>query len=240
MDPSTPLAGDSTQLSYTQKRTVKRILIRCGSHGYFANFHAVRLCSHVRFCVRDGHVRLLPGVLVTSHIQNGTANTLTAVGFTYLRITLTYWYIKGSRLTSLLPVVPSPTPRPSGSFLRPLSWVGSYFSIVENGFGIFRLFSSGFPVIDFCLPKTGDDALQSSVQLVRKMIWQPLFGDFIFKLEIERISWSKISISNIGFVFGLVGLLRKPSCWAGMSGRGAKHHQVPCRGGPKATQLYLL
>ena len=51
----TPLARDSTQLSYTQKRTVKRTSIRCGSH-YLANFHAVRLCSHVRFWVRDGHV----------------------------------------------------------------------------------------------------------------------------------------------------------------------------------------
>ena len=44
------------QPSYTQKRTVKRILIRCGSYGYSANFHALRLCSHVRFCVRNGHV----------------------------------------------------------------------------------------------------------------------------------------------------------------------------------------
>lgn len=32
-------------------------LVRCGNHchGYSAIFHALRLCSHVRFCVRDGH-----------------------------------------------------------------------------------------------------------------------------------------------------------------------------------------
>ena len=35
---------------------MKRILIRCGSHGYSANFCALRFCSHVRFCVRDGHL----------------------------------------------------------------------------------------------------------------------------------------------------------------------------------------
>ena len=40
-----------------RNRTVKRILIRCGNHGYSANFHALRLlCSHVRFCVRDSYV----------------------------------------------------------------------------------------------------------------------------------------------------------------------------------------
>lgn len=51
------LAGDSTQPSYTQKRTVKGVLVRCGNHchGYSAIFHALRLYSHVRFCVRDGH-----------------------------------------------------------------------------------------------------------------------------------------------------------------------------------------
>ena len=44
-------AGDSMQPpSYTQKRTVKRILIiRCGNHGCSASFHAFKLCSHVRF-----------------------------------------------------------------------------------------------------------------------------------------------------------------------------------------------
>ena len=53
------LAGDSTQPSYTQKRTVKRIFIRCGSHGYSAEIHAFRLCSHLRFCVCDCHVPFL-------------------------------------------------------------------------------------------------------------------------------------------------------------------------------------
>ena len=49
------LAAGDMQPSYTQKRTVKRILIRCGSYGYSANFHALRLCSHLRFCVRNGY-----------------------------------------------------------------------------------------------------------------------------------------------------------------------------------------
>ena len=48
-----PLAGNSMQ---PQKRTVKHILIRYGRHGYSAKIHALRLCSHVRFCVRDGHL----------------------------------------------------------------------------------------------------------------------------------------------------------------------------------------
>ena len=77
----TPLAGlgDSTQLSHTQKRTVKRILIRCGSHGYSANFHAVGLCSHVRFCVCDGHVpSLARGVTVVC--QCFIANVFTLWG----------------------------------------------------------------------------------------------------------------------------------------------------------------
>ena len=54
-----PLAGHTTQLSYTQKRTVKHISIRCGSYGYSAKIHALRLCSHVRFCVHNGHIRSL-------------------------------------------------------------------------------------------------------------------------------------------------------------------------------------
>jgi hypothetical protein len=44
------------QPSYTEKHTVKRIFIRCGSHGYSAKIHAIKLCSHVRYCVRDSHV----------------------------------------------------------------------------------------------------------------------------------------------------------------------------------------
>jgi hypothetical protein len=47
------LAGDTAQPSYTQKRTVKR---ECRNRGYSANFLALKLSSHVRFCVRDGHV----------------------------------------------------------------------------------------------------------------------------------------------------------------------------------------
>ena len=67
---NTPLAGDSMQLSYTQRRTVKRILIRYGNHGTLPKIHALRLCSHVRFCVRATTTyRLLPGVIRHIHSQ---------------------------------------------------------------------------------------------------------------------------------------------------------------------------
>ena len=39
--------------SYNQNALHSALLCRC-SHGYSASFHALRLCSHVRFCVRDG------------------------------------------------------------------------------------------------------------------------------------------------------------------------------------------
>ena len=38
------------------KSALKLIFIRCGSHGYSAKIHSLKLCSHVGFCVRDGHV----------------------------------------------------------------------------------------------------------------------------------------------------------------------------------------
>ena len=74
----------------------------------------------------------------------------------------------------------------------------------EVGCGSFQLFTGDYPILNFCLPKTGNDALQMSVQLVRKIIRRPV-------LERENITCSKIVISTIGFVFGLVGLLRNPS-----------------------------
>jgi hypothetical protein len=81
---------------------------------------------------------------------------------------------------------------------------GPGFNMVEAGFGSLQLFASGYPILNFCWPKTGSDALNTSVQLVRKMIRRPV-------LEEENISWSKIAISTVGFVFGLVGLFRDPS-----------------------------
>lgn len=53
----------SLQPSYTQKRTVKRILIRCGSHGYSAIFthldYAALLCARRP---RTAGVACQPGV----------------------------------------------------------------------------------------------------------------------------------------------------------------------------------
>ena len=42
--------------SCKQKRNVKWILIKCGCHSFSANFHTIKLCSHVRLCLRDSHL----------------------------------------------------------------------------------------------------------------------------------------------------------------------------------------
>ena len=81
---------------------------------------------------------------------------------------------------------------------------GSGFSMHETGFGSLQLFASGYPILNFSWPKSGSDALNTSVQLVRKIIRRPV-------LDEENISWSKIAISTFGFVFGLVGLFRNSS-----------------------------
>ena len=145
---------------------------------------------------------------------------LTAVGFIYLKVKLTYGHHEGGKLErkTLLGVVDHHAIAP-GAITNPpqLSGLsggcftsshsisgGSDISMVEAGFGSIQLLTSGFPILNFRWPKTGDDALHSSVQLVRKMIRRPV-------LEEENISWSKIAISTVGFLFGLVGLLRNPS-----------------------------
>jgi hypothetical protein len=145
---------------------------------------------------------------------------LTAVGLIYLKVKLTYGYYEGGKLEreTILGVVDHHAIVP-GSFTEPpqfgglsggffasshSSIGGSGFSMVEAGFGSSQLFASGYPILNFCWPKTGNDALNTSVQLVRKMIRRPV-------LEEENISWTKIAISTVGFVIGLVGLLRDPS-----------------------------
>lgn len=145
---------------------------------------------------------------------------LTAVGFIYLKVTLTYGYHDGGKLEreTLIGVVDHHVIDP-GAFAEPpdfgglssgccvssqSSIGGPGFSVVEAGFGSLQLFASGYPILNFCWPKTGSDALNTSVQLVRKIIRRPV-------LEEENISWSKIAISTFGFVFGLVGLFRNPS-----------------------------
>ena len=145
---------------------------------------------------------------------------LTAVGFIYLKANLTYRYHEGGKLEreTILGVVDHYAIAPGTIINHPQLGIlsggcfthfqsissGSDFSMVEVGFGSIQLFTSGYPILNFRWPQTGDDALHSSVQLVRKMIRRPV-------LEEENISWSKIAISTIGFVFGFVGLLRNPS-----------------------------
>ena len=145
---------------------------------------------------------------------------LTVVGFIYMKVTLTYGYHDGGKIEreTILGVVDHYFIVP-GAFTEPpqfgglsggcfassrSSEGGQDFTMVETGFGTLRLFSSGYPILNFCWPKTGNDTLNTSVQLVRKMIRRPV-------LEEENISWSKIAISTIGFLFGLVGLFRDPS-----------------------------
>jgi len=146
---------------------------------------------------------------------------LTVVGFIYLKATLTYGYQDGGKLeretilgvVDHYAIVPGTIEEPpkvgglvGGCFVTSQSSVGDGqgINMVETGFGSFQLFASGYPILNFCWPKTGRDTLNTSVQLVRKMIRRPV-------LEEENISWSKIAISTVGFVFGLVGLFRDPS-----------------------------
>ena len=59
-----PLAGDSTQLSYTQKRTVKHILIRCGIHVTLPIFTQLDYAHMCVFVCATATYRLLLGVYV--------------------------------------------------------------------------------------------------------------------------------------------------------------------------------
>ena len=145
---------------------------------------------------------------------------LTAVSLIYLKVKLTYVDDEGGKLEreTLLGVVDHITIAPGtinelprsgglsgGCFTSSQSSMGgSEFSVDEAGCGSFQLFASGYPILNFCWSKTANDALHTSVQLVRKLFRRPV-------LEEENISWSKIAISTVGFVFGLVGLLRDPS-----------------------------
>ena len=145
---------------------------------------------------------------------------LTAVSLIYLKATLTYGNDDGGKLEreTILGVVdhhvivPGALKEPprfgslSGGFFvsSQSNNSGQGLTMTEAGFGSLHLFASGFPILNFCWPKTGNDTLNTSVQLVRKMIRRPV-------LEEENIEWSKIAISSIGFLFGLVGLFRDPS-----------------------------
>ena len=145
---------------------------------------------------------------------------LSFLGFIYMKATLIYGYHVGGKLEreTILGVVDHHVIAPGaitdppqmgaltgGCFASSRSSSGgSDLTMVEAGFGSLQLFASGYPILNFCWSKTGDEALHTSVQLVRKMIRRPV-------LEEENISWSKIAISTVGFLFGLVGLLRNPS-----------------------------
>ena len=145
---------------------------------------------------------------------------LTVLGFIYMTVALTYGHYGGGKLErgTILGVVDHYDIAPGAITESPESGSltggcisntystsgGADITMAEAGFGSLQLFASGYPILNFCWPKTGDEALHTSVQLVRKMIRRPV-------LEEENISWSKIAISTVGFVFGLVGLLRNPS-----------------------------
>ena len=145
---------------------------------------------------------------------------LTAISIFYMSATLVYGYENGGNLerATLLGVVDHHDIAP-GAYVGPLRSIrltggcisssqssadGLGFCIHEVGFGNLQLFLSGYPILNFCWSKTGNDALNAGVQLVRKMILRPV-------LKEENISWSKIAISIFGFVFGLVGLFHNLS-----------------------------
>lgn len=73
----------------------------------------------------------------------------------------------------------------------------------ETGFGSLGLLLDAYPIRSFVWITNSEEALSSSVQLVRKILKKPVLAE-------EEISVSKLIISLIGFVFGLVGLLRHP------------------------------
>ena len=145
---------------------------------------------------------------------------LTALGFIYMKVTLTYDHLEGGKLEreTILGVAdhyviapgaitdpPQMGSLTGGCFSTSQSTSsGADISMADAGFGSLQLFITGYPILNFCWPKTGDEALHTSVQLVRKIIRRPV-------LEEENIGWSKIAISTVGFLFGLVGLLRDPS-----------------------------
>ena len=145
---------------------------------------------------------------------------LAVLGFFYTSAILTYGHEVGGKLEreTILGVVAHYAIAPGAITERPqtgsltggcfstsqLSGSGSDFIMFEAGFGSLQLIASGYPILNFCWFKTGEEALNTSVQLVRKIIRRPV-------LEEENIGWSKIGIATIGFLFGLVGLLRNPS-----------------------------
>jgi len=76
--------------------------------------------------------------------------------------------------------------------------------LIEYGFGNFALFLKGYPIRNFNWVVNSTESTSSGVQLARKIVRREI-------LEEERIGWSKMIISLIGFVFGLVGLLKDPT-----------------------------
>jgi len=74
----------------------------------------------------------------------------------------------------------------------------------ESGFGSLALFLIGYPIRNFNWVVNSTESTSSGVQLARKIVRREI-------LEEERIGWSKMIISLIGFVFGLVGLLKDPT-----------------------------
>jgi hypothetical protein len=73
----------------------------------------------------------------------------------------------------------------------------------ESGAGSLLLLGNGYPVRNFNWSLNALDATNASVQLVRRLLKRAV-------QEEEKIAWSKIILSSIGFAFGLVGLLRDP------------------------------
>ena len=82
--------------------------------------------------------------------------------------------------------------------------VDDFYRGTEHGVGSFALLVGGYPVRNFNWALNSENATNAGVQLMRKLTKRAI-------LEEESIGWSQIILSSIGFVFGLVGLLRDPT-----------------------------
>jgi hypothetical protein len=72
----------------------------------------------------------------------------------------------------------------------------------EAGYGSLAL-TSTYPIKGFDCPGNNTDAMNAGCQLVRRMLKLPILED--------EMAWTKMLISLIGFVLGIVGLARDPA-----------------------------
>ncbi|GJJ06020.1 hypothetical protein Clacol_000207 [Clathrus columnatus] len=144
---------------------------------------------------------------------------LTLVAFFYIKGSLTYTHDEGGKFeySTIFGVVDHRPIEPGTLQEAPTNLLGSccsststysagggaYLSSSETGFGSLALLADAYPIRNFFWTINSSEAMGSSVQLIRRLLRKEI-------VEEEEISISKLVIALIGFVFGLVGLLRDP------------------------------